>query len=116
MPPPISADLKTVASITKPQLHLIPAAGNREQAAALACGAAKYGERNWLGHPINMTTYLSAMKRHIDAILEGEDFDLESGAHHLGHVMAGCSIVLDARHHGTLIDNRVLMKHTTPVY
>jgi hypothetical protein len=48
------------------------------------------------------------MKRHIDKVIDGEDIDPESGAHHLGHVMAGCSIVLDACRHGTLIDNRIL--------
>ena len=51
-------------------------------------------------------TYLGAMKRHIDAIIDGEDIDPESRAHYLGHVAAGCAIVLDARKHGTLVDNR----------
>jgi hypothetical protein len=46
------------------------------------------------------------MKRHLDCVLEGEDLDPESAAHHLGHVAAGCAIVLDARHAGTLVDNR----------
>lgn len=92
----------------KPQLHLIPPAGNDEQALALALGKRKYGERNWMRAPVEMLTYLSAMKRHIDKVLEGIDIDPESGAHHLGHVMAGCSIVLDARRHGMLIDNRIL--------
>lgn len=92
----------------KPQLHLIPPAGNDEQAKALMLGAKKYGERNWLATQVEMTTYLSAMKRHIDRVLDGEDIDPESGAHHLGHVMASCSIVLDARRHDALIDNRRL--------
>lgn len=92
----------------KPPLHLIPPAGNDEQSLALALGRAKYGERNWLRSKVNLTVYLSAMKRHIDKVLDGIDIDSESGAHHLGHVMAGCSIVLDARRHGTLIDDRVL--------
>lgn len=102
------SDPKQQHGNAKPQLHLIPPAGNEEQAKALALGKAKYGERNWLASKVEILTYLSAMKRHIDCILDGEDIDPESGAHHLGHVMAGCSIVLDARRHGTLIDNRVL--------
>lgn len=102
------ADPKKQCGDMKPQLHLIPPAGNEEQAKALMLGARKYGERNWLSNQVDMTTYLSAMKRHIDAVLDGEDFDPESGAHHLGHVMAGCSIILDARRHKTLVDDRRL--------
>jgi hypothetical protein len=66
-----------------------------------------YGIRNWVKTQVNMTVYLAAAKRHIDYLLDGEDID-ESGAHHLGHVMANCAIVLDAGRHGTLIDDRVL--------
>ena len=53
-----------------------------------------------------MMTYLGAMKRHIDALLDGEDLAPDSGVHHLGHIAASCAIVLDAGKHGTLVDNR----------
>lgn len=99
---------KQIYGDAKPPLHLIPPAGNDEQAKALACGAKKYGVFNWRLSKVQYTTYLAAMKRHIDCIIDGEEFDAESGAHHLGSVMAGCSIVLDARRHGRLIDDRVL--------
>jgi hypothetical protein len=102
------ADPKAKFGNVKPQLHLIPPAGNEEQAKALSLGAKKYGERNWMRGKVRMTVYLSAMKRHIDRVLDGELIDPESGAHHLGHVMAGCSIVLDAGRHGMLVDDRVL--------
>jgi hypothetical protein len=103
-----STDPKKQYGELKAPLHLIPPAGNEEQAKALALGAKKYGERNWLAAQVEINTYLAAMKRHIDKVIDGEDIDPESGAHHLGHVMAGCSIVLDACRHGTLIDNRIL--------
>ena len=51
-------------------------------------------------------TYLGAMKRHIDALLDGEDLAPDSGVHHLGHIAASCAIVLDAGKNGTLVDNR----------
>jgi hypothetical protein len=103
------SDPKQAHGEKKPPLHLIPPAANDEMAKALALGASKYGQRNWvLGDCVNYTTYLAAMKRHIDRILDGEEIDPESGAHHLGHVMAGCGIVLDAKRHGKLIDDRVL--------
>jgi hypothetical protein len=103
-------DPKAAYGIQKPQLHLIPPAANEEMAKALALGAEKYGTFNWRRNRVAMTTYLAAMKRHIDRIIDGEDIDPESGAHHLGHVMAGCAIVLDARRHGMLEDDRVLPK------
>jgi len=109
----LMTDPKQAHGEKKPQLHLIPPAGNDEMAKALALGKGKYGERNWVNNKVEMTTYLSAMKRHIDRVLDGEDIDPESGAHHLGHVMAGCGIVLDARRHGMLIDNRVLPREET---
>ena len=108
----MQTDPKKLHGAAKAQLHLIPPAANAEMARALECGAAKYGERNWIGARVEMTTYISAMKRHIDCLMDGEDIDPESSAHHLGHVMAGCAIVLDARRHGTLIDNRVLPTKT----
>lgn len=112
MNPVTLADPKQAHGEKKPQLHLIPSAAQDEMAKALECGAKKYGERNWLlGDGVNITTYLSAMERHIALIKDGlEDYDPESGAHHLGHVMAGCGIVLDALRHGKLIDNRVKPK------
>lgn len=82
-------------------------AGMVAQAGAHQLGAEKYGERNWVENKVCLNTYLSAMMRHIAAYKEGEDLDPESGISHLGHVMAGCAIVLDAQKAGTLVDDRV---------
>ncbi len=106
----MSADPKKQLGEQKPPLALIAPAAEEECAKALACGGSKYGLWNWRINDVEMMTYLHAMKRHINCLLDGEDIDPESGAHHLGNVMAGCSIVLDARRHGKLIDNRVLPK------
>lgn len=99
-------DPKKAAGAQKPQLQNIPPELNTEVAKAIECGARKYGPWNWRDNNVELMTYLGAMKRHIDVLIEGEDIDPESGAHHLGHVAAGCAIVLDARKHGTLVDNR----------
>lgn len=99
-------DPKGEAGAKKPQLQLIPPVLGVETAKALVDGAGKYGAWNWRLTNVEMMTYLGAMKRHIDALIDGEDVDPKSGAHHLGHVAAGCGIVLDARKHGTLVDNR----------
>jgi len=100
------SDPKGEAGKAKSQLQLLPPSFNRETAKALACGAAKYGVANWRTNKVELMTYLGAMRRHIDAVMSGEDLDPESGAHHLGHVAAGCAIVIDAAEHGQLIDNR----------
>lgn len=104
----MSTNPKGEVGKTKPQLHLIPRASLVEQAAALKCGKDKYGEANWRLNQVSQSTYISAMLRHIAAVQDGEDLDPESGAHHLGHVMASCAIILDARKCGTLIDDRIL--------
>lgn len=101
-----SHDPKGAAGALKPQLQLLPPVFNEQVAGALSLGATKYGPWNWRDHQVEIMTYLGAMRRHIDRVLEGEDFDPESGAHHLGHVAAGCAIVLDAAQSGTLVDNR----------
>lgn len=100
------ADPKASQAIQKPQLQLVPPALNEETAKAFMRGAEKYGFFNWRENKVEMMTYLGAMKRHIDCLIEGEDIDPDTGAHHLGCVAAGCGIVLDARKHGTLVDNR----------
>lgn len=99
-------DPKGIAGKLKPQLQLVPPVILKEMAGALAIGAEKYGPWNWRDNKVEIMTYLGAMRRHIDAVLEGEDLDPESGFHHLGHVAAGCAIVLDAKEQGTLVDNR----------
>ncbi|MFT3992424.1 MAG: DUF5664 domain-containing protein [Luteolibacter sp.] len=108
-----NTDPKGEAGKFKPQLQLIPPAFNEQIAAALAHGASKYGVWNWREHPVEIMTYLGAMRRHIDAVISGDDIDPESGAYHLGHVAAGCAIVIDAAFAGTLVDNRPLVGNLT---
>jgi DNA polymerase III epsilon subunit-like protein len=99
-------DPKGAIGATKPPLALLPPAFNEEVAKALSLGARKYGTFNWRETKVEMMSYLHAMRRHLDEVIERIDIDPESGAHHLGHVAANCAIILDARKHGTLVDNR----------
>ena len=98
-------DPKGAAGKLKPQLQLIPPISNAETAKALKHGADRYGPWNWRTANVESMTYIGAIKRHLDAYLDGEDLD-ESGAHHLGHIAASCAILLDAGKFGTLVDNR----------
>lgn len=100
-------DPKGEAGKNKPQLHLVPPVAMVECAKALKCGADKYGVFNWRTAQVQQSTYISALLRHVGEYMDGEDNDPESSASHLGHIMANCAIILDARKAGTLIDDRV---------
>lgn len=104
--------MKTLREKGKVRLELIPAAAMREEAKALDAGNRKAGRTpfNWRHTRVSMRDQLGGALRHLAKVMEGEDFDPESMAHHLGAVRARCGIVLDARVHGTLIDDRVIGK------
>lgn len=87
-------------------LHLIPPIAEIAMARVMELGATKYGAWNWRDTPIGMSEYIGAIKRHTNAIAQCDDIDSESGQSHLAHIMATCAILLDANHHGTLIDDR----------
>lgn len=89
-------------------LHLLPAAGRIHGALACRDGAEKYGPYNWRDKPISLMGYTAALERHLVAIRDGEDHAEDSGCHHLAHIVATASILLDAMECGTLIDDRPL--------
>lgn len=97
---------KTVFGMKKPPLGLIPSPSLIHLAIAMELGAAKYGPYNWRHQEISSMVYLNAAERHLRSWLDGEDNDPESGASHLGHVMACCAILLDAQTIGNLVDTR----------
>lgn len=92
--------------ITKPQLHLVPRAAIIRFAQAMTDGARKYGPYNWRTKRVRLTVYVSAIERHLAALLDGEDNAADSGVDHLGHIGACCAILIDARETGNLIDDR----------
>lgn len=104
--PPPSTDPKGEAGKAKPPLALLPPEALRQAAWAHALGAAKYGPFNWRENKVCVSTYVSAMMRHIGQFLDGEDADAESGLSHLAHVIASANILIDAKHCGTLVEDR----------
>ena len=98
---------KDAAAQGKVRLGLLPAAGMIHGALAATDGADKYGPYNWrTGPAISFMTYLDALERHIMALRDGETYDMKSGVHHLGHVIAGAAIILDATAPGQCVDDR----------
>jgi hypothetical protein len=98
--------------VTKVPLWLVPSAGIIHEAMGFSDGAVKYGPYNWRAKQVLATIYVSAALRHIYQYLDGEDFDGESGAHHLGHARACLGIILDAEATGNLKDDRPLPSNT----
>ena len=90
----------------KTRLDLLEPVAERAIADALAFGADKYGVRNYVKAPIEARVYVAAMKRHIDAWLEGEDVAADSGVHHLGHIGANVHVALAAIAAGSFVDDR----------
>jgi len=88
------------------RLDLLEPVAEAQIAKALAFGADKYGIRNFTLSDIKARTYVAAMKRHIDAWLDGEDDAPDSGVHHLAHVAASVHVVLAAMAAGRFQDDR----------
>jgi hypothetical protein len=98
---------KKVQGDKKIPLHLVPPALVIGAARALSEGADKYGAYNWRELPVETTTYISAILRHLYAYLDGEDLDPESaGKHHLDGCAASLAILMDSLESKDLIDNR----------
>jgi len=99
---------KDALGIKKVQLGLLPAAGIIWGARAMENGAKKYGPYNWREHKVKYTIYLDAIERHLLALRDGEDFSEDANVHHLGHIIAGASILLDAIEWDFVEDDRPL--------
>jgi hypothetical protein len=74
----------------KLQWNLLPLKYLRGTVRVLMFGAKKYAPWNWRkGMP--WTQPYNALQRHLDAWIEGEDIDPETGENHLDHAM--CELV-----------------------
>lgn len=89
----------------KVDLSLIPRISSIEHAKAFMVGEKKYSRYNYCkGHKASQL--VAAAKRHLDAWFENEEHDPIDGQHHLGSVMACCSMILRQQELGTLKDDR----------
>lgn len=87
-------------------VHLWPPVATYLGTLGLLDGACKYGRANWRASGVLASTYYSAIQRHINAWMEGENLDPESGLPHLGHALACLAILADAQMTGMLTDDR----------
>ena len=97
---------KDLVGAKKAALRYVPPAVEIEASGPMEDGAKKYGPYNWREQPVSMMTYIEAIKRHLAALIDGEDTAQDSGHSHVGHIIAGAGIIADAKANGTLIDDR----------
>jgi hypothetical protein len=91
----------------KMPLHLWPNSATSLGVLGMLDGAGKYGRANWRFAGVRASTYYDALRRHMDAWFEGEDYASDSGVHHLGHALACLAILVDAGVCGKLVDDRM---------
>lgn len=95
----------------KVPLHLVPPAASIYAALGLREGAQKYGAWNFRDTSVEAMTYIGAIRRHLDAFVDGEDMDPDRveglpPKPHLAGAIASLAILIDAYECGYLIDNR----------
>lgn len=105
-PDPFSTNPKDLVGVTKPRLSLVPPASLLYEALAMQNGAAKYGPFNWRDKKVQALIYIDALKRHVDAWVDGEEVAADSGVPHLAHAKACLGILIDALETGNLVDDR----------
>jgi hypothetical protein len=104
---------KEKAGKQKTQYHLVPPRVLKEVAEAMTEGANKYGPYNFRQAGVNMTTYYSSTLRHLNAWMEGEDIDPDSGLHHGVKAIAGLIVLMDSIMEGNANDDRPIVHPPT---
>jgi hypothetical protein len=102
----VSTNPKKAHGALKAPMSSVPTTALVELYAVMGAGAHKYGAFNFRDSPIDAMTYIGAIRRHFLLWEDGEDVDDETKRSHLAHIMACCSLALDAMHTGQFVDNR----------
>lgn len=102
----MSLNPKDAVAGEKVPLHLWPVSATALGSVALLDGMGKYGRNNFVGTQVLASVYVGAALRHIHDWFEGNDKDVVTGLHNLGHALACLAILVEAELHGTLVDDR----------
>lgn len=97
---------KDALGIKKAPTHLIPTAPLYELGLAMLEGGRKYGAHNFRAMGTRASVYYDATRRHLDAWWEGEDFDPDSGIHHLMKAAACIFVMRDSMYMKNEVDDR----------
>ncbi len=101
---------------SKLPLWLLSPIAKAQWATCQFIGLLKYGAWNWRAAGVRSSVYMSALQRHVDAYISGEDLDPVDGTPHLGHIMACAGILIDAQAAGKLTDDRPPSVSLRPTY
>lgn len=82
----------------KLRLDLIPPAATVGVGLVLTFGAKKYAPYNW-ANGINYSRIIGAIKRHLLAIEQGQDYDLESCLLHIDHIACNAAFLQTYQRH-----------------
>jgi hypothetical protein len=84
---------------------LVPQSALAPMVRVLEFGAEKYAPFNWQ-KGLSITEICESMKRHLDAFMEGEDIDPESGISHIGHLQCNTLFLSWMMEHKPEFDDR----------
>ncbi len=89
----------------KPRWSLVPQSSLIPMVRVLEFGAKKYDAHNWK-KGLSITEICESLKRHLDAFMEGEDNDPESGLSHIGHIQCNAMFLSWMMEHRQDLDDR----------
>lgn len=89
----------------KLRMDLVPVPAIRAMARGFGYGADKYEAWNWT-KGLSTGRLYGALLRHLTAWWDGEDFDPESGLHHLDHVLCCAAMLQGTVEHKLAQDDR----------
>ena len=81
----------------KLRYDLVPFGALEEVIKVLGMGAQKYGDDNWKMVDDLERRYVTAAYRHLGRVMQGEEFDEESGLPHIAHAITSLMFVQQAR-------------------
>ena len=102
-----STNPKDAIGSVKLPLHLFPAEAIAMGSLAMLEGKLVYGRANFVaGSGVQASIYVDACKRHLDAWFSGEELTPDSKLPHLANAIACLAIIIKAKAHGKLVDDR----------
>lgn len=95
----------------KLRFDLVPFEAIEQLAAVLTFGALKYEPESWQEVPDAINRYRAALLRHYSAYVQGEDYDPDSGLHHVAHMMACIAFITTLeKKAGNIPDTKIVME------
>lgn len=88
------------------QYFVVPAQVIWEVGVGMLEGALKYGRHNYRASGVRASVYVDAAKGHIDAWVEGQDLDPDTGLSHITKAICSLVVLRDAEMNDFLVDDR----------